>query len=140
MTIPAPETAQQLSYYQVSFERLADLKRSPIALMAERRPPSCPSREVPDHELADPQMLVNEIAEHHGEDEGFIRTEMPVQEIVFRALLVRRNQPTPLRELHHELTERWSTPARPITFSERALARILDADTFYGFARAASGG
>jgi hypothetical protein len=140
MTTTGPETAQQSPYYQVSFERLAELKRSPIALMAERRPLSCPSREVPDHELTDPQALVNEIAEHHGEDEGFISSDMPVQEIVFRALLTRRNEPTRLRELHYELTERWSTPVRPITFTERALARILDADTYYGFARSAPGG
>ena len=135
MTTPESEALQQPLSYRVSFERLTELKRSPIAVMAERRPRSCPSRELPDHELTDPQMLVDEIADHCGEEEGFIRTAMPVQEIVFRSLLARRNEPTSLRDLHYELTERWSTPVRPINFSEQALGKILDADTYYGFVR-----
>jgi hypothetical protein len=38
-----------------------------------------------------------------------------------------------LRELHYELTERWSSPIRPITVTVSGLARILDSDVFYGF-------
>jgi hypothetical protein len=63
---------------------------------------------------------------------------MPIQEIVFRILLSRRNAPTPLHELHYELTERWATPMRPINISEAGLGRILDADTYYGFAQIAA--
>ncbi len=138
MTDPEPDSGEQAegSYlYFVSFERLDELKRSALVMVAERRGPSFPSREKPDHELTDVQALVDEIAEHYTEEEGFIRTEMPIQEIVFRILLTRRNQPTPLRDLHYELTERWATPVRPINISELGLRRILDADTHYGFAR-----
>lgn len=135
MTTRDPAEAQQPLAYQVGFERLTELKRSAVAMVAERRPQSCPSRRRQDHELTDAQELIEEIAEHWGSQDGYIRTEMPIQEIVFRVLLARRNEPTPLAGLHYELTERWATPLRPINLSEEALARILDADTYYGFVR-----
>ena len=138
MTTPESEMPEQIEgplTYQVSFERLAELKRSAVGMMAERRPQSCPSRKGPDHELTDPKALIKEISEHWDKEEGFIRTEMPIQEIVFRVLLSRRNKATLLQDLHHELTERWASPIRPINLTEAALSRILDADTFYGFIR-----
>ena len=133
--LDAVEQTEENYSYIISFERLEELNRSALQLVAERRGPSFPSRDKPDHELTDVRALVDEIAERYTEEEGFIRTEMPIQEIVFRILLTRRNQPTPLRDLHYELTERWATPVRPINVSELGLRRILDADTHYGFAR-----
>ena len=124
--------------YQISFERLAQLKRSPVTLVADRRPASSPSRQKPDHELTDAKKLVDEIAKFSKGEENFIRTEMPIQEIVFRILLTRRNKPTLLSDLHYELTEKWATPVRPINLSEEALVRILDADTYYGFVNLAA--
>ena len=121
--------------YCISFDRLAELNRSAVALVAERRGPSCPSLAKPIQELTNPRELVQEIAKFSAEDEGFIRTTMGIQEIVFRTLLARRNQPTLLTDLHHELTERWSTPIRPINITEDGLRRIMEADDFYGFAR-----
>ena len=129
------EQPQRPIVYQVSFDRLAELQRSAISILADRRPQSSPSRQSPDNELTNPQKLLEEIAEHSASDEGFIRTEMPMQEIVFRVLLSRRNAPTPLEELHHELTERWSTPVRPINVTQEGLSRVLDADRYYGFVR-----
>ena len=126
--------------YHISFERLAALGRSPVTILAARRSLSSPSRVQEDFELADPEALVNEIAEYGAAEEDFIRTNMPVQEIVFRILLARRNEPTPLRTLHYELTETWSTPIRPINLTEEGLARILDMDTYYGFERSGSEG
>ena len=140
MTEPQVDAVEQIEeeyFYIISFDRLEELNRSALQLVAERRGPSYPSRDKPDHELTKVQAMIDEIAEHYTEDEDFIRTEMPIQEIVFRILLTRRNQPTPLRDLHYELTERWATPVRPINVSELGLRRILDADTHYGFARAA---
>jgi hypothetical protein len=144
MTIPEKKPARRAEktpqaaespMYQVSFERLAQLKRSAVQLIAARRPPSCPSRGNPDHELSDPQELVSEIADYCAGEEGFIRSELPVQEMIFRVLLTRSNEPTALRDLHYEVTERWSTPIRPINLTEKGLGRILDADTYYGFSK-----
>ena len=74
--LDSPEQAEENYYYVISFERLEELNRSALVLVAERRGPSFPSREKPDQELTDVQSLVNEIAEHYTEDEGFIRTDM----------------------------------------------------------------
>tara|TARA_B100000809_G_C14784686_1_gene404261 strand:- start:41 stop:484 length:444 start_codon:yes stop_codon:yes gene_type:complete len=120
--------------FSISFARLAELKRSAIVLLAARRVPTCPSLDLPDTELTDPQKLVDEIAEHYEDGEGFITSEMTIQEILFRTLLTRRNAPTLLSDLHYELTERWSTPVRPINVTEDGLRVILESDNYYGFA------
>jgi hypothetical protein len=130
--VPEPQEPAQ---YFISFDRLAELRRSPIVLIGQRRVPSCPSLQTPDHELNDPQKLVNEIAQHFDDEEGFIKSEMSIQEIAFRLLLSRRNKPMLLTDLHYELTERWSTPFRPINMTEDGLRRVLEADTYYGFAK-----
>ncbi len=138
MTVPSPEDSQpqeESPLYYISFERIAELKRSAVTLLAERRGPMVPSRMKADHELDDPQELLEEIADYSATEEDFINSNMSIQEIVFRTLLARRNQPTTLIDLHYELTERWSTPLRPISVSRRNLQRILDSDTYYGFAR-----
>ena len=125
-------------FYRISFDRLAELNRSAIVLVAERRGPSCPSLSKPIQELTNPRQLVDEIAKYSAQDEGFIRTTMGIQEIVFRTLLARRNKPTSLTDLHYELTERWSTPMRPINITEDGLRRVMEGDDFYGFARVVS--
>ncbi|MFQ6029398.1 MAG: hypothetical protein ACE5Q6_18125 [Dehalococcoidia bacterium] len=143
MTVPVPETPEEIKefpVYYISFERITELKRSAVTILASRRGPSAPSRLKPDHELDDPQELVDEIAEHSASEDGFIQPDMPIQEIVFRILLSRKNEPTSLHDLHYELTERWATPIRPINVSEDNLERILDGDTYYGFARAEASG
>lgn len=137
MTTRSPETAQEVedaTLYHISFEKLAELKRSPTALLAARRCPSCPSLDTPLHELTSPEELAIEIGEYCGGEEGFIQSDMPLQEIVFRILLARRNQPTSLHDLHYQLTEQWATPRKPMNISSSALRRILDVDTYYGFA------
>ncbi len=131
----SPQMEEPLLYH-ISFERLEQLKRSAVVLVAARRVPSCPSWQRPENELTNPQKLVDEIAQHYDDEEGFILTDMPVQEILFRILLARRNKPTLLSDLHYELTERWATPIRPITITEEGLRRVLEADIYYGFARA----
>ena len=120
--------------FNISFARLAELKRSAIMLVAARRVPTCPSLDLPDSELTDPQKLVNEIADHFEDSDGFITSEMTIQEILFRTLLSRRNAPTLLSDLHYELTERWSTPVRPIKLTEGGLRIVLQSDNYYGFA------
>lgn len=131
----APQTPKPPLRYQISFERLAQLNRSAITLISDRRPASSPSLEKSDQELPDVKKLITEIAKFSKRDDKFIQTEMPMQEIVFRMLLARGNKPTLLSDLHYELTEKWATPVRPINLSEEALGKILDADTYYGFAK-----
>ena len=138
MTVQNPETPMQeeeAPLYNISFDRLDELNRSAITLLAARRAPMSPSMMKEDHELDDPRELMEEIAKYAGDEDEFIQSSMPIQEIVFRMLLLRRNEPTSLADLHHELTERWATPVRPINVTLQNLERILDSDTYYGFER-----
>lgn len=141
MTTPGPEVPQatdDTTLYHISLQRLVELKRSATVILAARRGPSCPSRDKPDHELTDPQALIDEIAEYCADEEGFIHSNMPLQEIIFRILLSHRNQPMSVWDLHYQLTERWATPVKPMNISQVGLHRILEADIYYGFAAVAS--
>lgn len=144
MTLPTPEETLETEaeqeeetplYYRISFDRLAELERDAVTLLAARRGRSSPSLVQADHELDDPQALLEEIAEFTAPEEDFIHSNLPVQEILFRTLLARRNEPMALDALCHELTERWSAPDRPINLTPQSLQRILDNDHYYGFAR-----
>ena len=142
MTIPnpeAPEQEEETPLYYISFDRLNILNRSAVTLLAARRTPMSPSMLREEHELNDPQELMDEIAQYCSDEEDFINSTMPIQEIVFRTLLARRNEPMSLTDLHHDLTERWATPVRPIHVSLNSLERILDSDDYYGFARVEEG-
>ena len=132
-----PELEEAMPFFSVGLERLEQLDRSAIHLIAGRLAPDSPFRPQSESGLTDPQALIDEIAEHHSDEPGFIRSEMPIQEIVFRTLLATGNKPMSLRDIHYELTERWATPVRPIAITERRLLRVLDADTYYGFVRSA---
>ncbi len=147
MTTPDPQT-EDLSEEQVeeqrerenpmfliSVDRLNKLERSPIHMVAGRLAATSPSKSKPVNELGDLKGLIREISQNYKNDASFIRSDMPVQEIIFRTLLARNNRPMSLSDLHYELTERWATPIRPIVVTEESLLRILDSDTYYGFAR-----
>ena len=136
MTTPnldVPQKSEAGAYYHVSFDRLDRLNRAAVTLLASRRSPMSPSMLLPDHELTDAQELLEEIAEFSRDDDDYIRSELPIQEIVFRTLLLRRNEPISLAELHYQLTEHWSTPVRAINVSVTGLQRILNSDYYYGF-------
>jgi hypothetical protein len=129
----APERENPL--YLISVDRLAKLERSPIHLVAGRLAANSPSKSKSTGELGDVKSLIREISQNYKNDASFIRSDMPVQEIVFRTLLARNNRPMSLVDLHYELTEKWATPIRPIVITEERLLRILDNDSYYGFAR-----
>ncbi len=129
------EPEKENPLFLISVDRLTKLERSPVHLIAGRLAASSPSKSKPIGELGDVKGLIREISQNHKNDASYIRSDMPVQEIVFRTLLARNNRPMSLTDLHYELTERWATPIRPIVITEERLLRILDNDTYYGFAR-----
>ena len=120
--------------YRFSLDRLEELNRSPVPLLLARLNTECPSYGKTPADIANPADLVDEISAHCGGDDNFINPSMPLQEILFRTLLLQAGEPMTLADLHEELTERWSSPVRPITVTIGGLARVLDNDVFYGFA------
>ena len=129
------EPVRENPLFLISVDRLAKLERSPVHLVAGRLAADSPSKSKAIGELGDVKSLIREISQSYKNDASFIRSDMPVQEIVFRTLLARNNRPMSLADLHYELTEKWATPIRPIVITEERLLRILDNDTYYGFAR-----
>lgn len=119
--------------YRFNLDRLDELNRSPVPLLMARLSSACPSYGKSAADGSDPNGLVAEIQTHCADDPNFIRQSMPLQEIIFRTLLLAEDQTMTLGDLHRELTERWSSPIRPITVTVVGLARILDSDVFYGF-------
>ena len=124
---------EQLQYYHVNIDRIKQLNRSPIAIIAARRGPSCPSLLESNQDSLDPTKIMAEIAKYCADEPGYIRNDMPIQEMIFRILLLRNNKPTSLEDLHSDLTETWANPTRPINISLAGLRRILMADDYYGF-------
>ena len=143
MTTPDPQAESQVDeppenenpMFLISVDRLNQLERSPVHLVAGRLASTSPSKSKPVNEMGDVKGLIREIAQNYKNDPDFIRSNMPMQEIMFRTLLARSNRPMSLSDLHYELTERWATPIRPIVITKERLLRILDSDTYYGFAR-----
>lgn len=119
--------------YRISLERLEELNRSPLPLLLSRLNTACPSFGKNPADIANPADLLDEIRAHCQNDDNFILSSMPLQEIVFRTLLLNGGEPMALADLHAELTERWSSPIRPITVTLGGLARVMDSDVFYGF-------
>lgn len=119
--------------YRFSLERLAELNRDPAPLLLARLTPDCPSYGMRPAAVGDPARLVQEIHDRCGNDDTYIRSTLPLQEIVFRTLLLNGGEPVALERLHRDLTEQWSTQVRPITITMAGLARIMDSDEFYGF-------
>ena len=129
------EPVRKNPLFLISVDRLAKLERSPIHLVAGRLAAASPSKSKAVGELGDVKSLIREISQSYKNDASFSLSDMPVQEIVFRTLLARNKRPMSLADLHYELTEKWATPIRPIVITEERLLRILDNDTYYGFAR-----
>ena len=119
--------------YHISLARLDQLNRSAVHLISIRLTEACPSYGKPAHEL-DVSTLLSEVREFNADMGEFIRYDMPIKEIVFRTLLTRGNEPMTLGDIHHELTGRWSNAVRPISIDEALLSRVLEVDTYYGFA------
>lgn len=136
MTTVAVNNPLESLEYRFSLERLGELNRSPAPLLLARLNTACPSYGKTPADIDDAATLIEEIRGHCTDDDNFIRNSLPLQEIVFRTLLLNGGEPMTLGELHREVTERWSTPIRAITVTVAGLARILDSDSFYGFALA----
>ncbi|MBI2872303.1 MAG: hypothetical protein HYY00_03835 [Chloroflexi bacterium] len=63
--------------------------------------------------------------------DDYIMPNMPLLEAVFRIILA-KNEPVGLQEVHRSLMERWASRDLPRSVSEETLHRILRRDAFYG--------
>ena len=134
MEIQEPETpVEEVPYCIVDEAKLAQVGRSLAAILLSRRCSSCTERLEASGEALSAEAHIKEIGECCATKEGFIRPDMPMQEIVFRSLLVAGNKPTSVERLHFLVTEEYYTPMNPRSITAVGLKRVLDSDVFYGF-------
>ena len=118
--------------YVIDPDRSRELRRSLPAILLERRCIECRER-VGDKWADVPESTqTKEIAQCCATKSGFIRPNMPMQEIVFRELLSAGNQPIGLDQLHFSVTDKWYTPTNPRNISASSLKKVLDNDLYYG--------
>ena len=129
---PEP-TPEAIPYYVIDPSRLEELNRSLATLLLSRRCPSCRARIEAEGESPSPEEHMKQIAKCCGNQEGFIRPEMPMQDIVFRTILSGGNKPVSLTQLHYLITDQWYTPLNPRNISEKGLKLVLNSDAYYGF-------
>ena len=65
-------------------------------------------------------------------ERGYITSEMPILEAVFRIFLMNGNQPTDLQTVREELSQWISLNARAHNYSPELLRRLIEADDYYG--------
>ena len=119
-------------YYYIDSARCLELNRSLEWMILSRRCLNCRSKNVEVGQPPSVKEQIKHIVRCCAKDKTFIRTDMPMQEIVFRMLLAVGNAPMSLDNLHYQLTEQWATPANPMNLSKDGLKRILENDNFYG--------
>jgi hypothetical protein len=135
----AESTPEGNSGYAIDPARARELNRSLNVTLLGLRCPSCKSRLEANGESPSNEEHMKDIAECCATQDGFIRVEMPMQEIIFRTLLAESNRPISLNELHYLVTERWHTPSNPRSISVNGLKRVLDSDVYYGFREVSPG-
>ena len=123
---------QENPSYVVDPSRADELGRSLITMLLSRRCPSCHERLEAKGETPSVKEQIREIAKCCATQEGFIRPEMPMQEIVFRALLSKGNRPADLKRLHHLVTYEYYSPTNPRHIGLEGMKRVLDSDAYYG--------
>ena len=104
-------------HYVIDPARVTELERSLSVLLLDRRCPSCQAQLESETETPPDEAQIKEISECCSIKEGFIRPEMPMQEIVFRTLLSEAPRPVSLEELHFAVTDKSYSPMNPRSIS-----------------------
>ena len=123
-------------HYVIDPSRLQEFERSLLAMLLSRRCPSCKPKVAARVKPPTEAEHIKQFAKCCSKREGFIRPNMPMQEIIFRSILSEGNQPVSVEQLHELVTARWYSPANPRSLSPDALKQVLDKDVYYGFKEA----
>lgn len=124
--------------YVIDPSKTEYLHRSLTALLGSRRCSDCRERLQAQGTDVSIEEHISQIRECCSKQEGFIRPEMPMLEMIFRTLLAGGNKPATLSHIHYEVTETWYTPMNPRNIGVSNLKRVLDSDDFYGFVEVAA--
>ena len=127
------EASELKPYYVIDPSRLEELNLSLSVMLLSRQCPESKKRLESGSKKTTDSQRIKDIAKCCGKKEGFIVAEMPIQEIVFKALLSQGNKPVSLAHLHYLVTDQWYSPVNPRSISREGLKQVLDNDAYYGF-------
>ena len=130
---PSPEEEEKDPSYVIDVTKEAEESRALGVLLLSHRCPSCKEGLGNIKKTPPNQEQISKIAKCCSRKEGFIRPQMPIQEIIFRIILSDGNKPTKLSHLLSLLTEEWATPMNPKSIDGEGLRKILASDNYYGF-------
>ena len=130
---PGPKEEEKDPSYAIDVTKEAEESRALGVLLLSHRCPSCKEKLGKVKKTPPNQEQIAKIAEWCSKQEGFIRPQMPIQEIIFRIILSEGNKPTKLSHLLSLLTEEWATPMNPKSIDSEDLRKILASDNYYGF-------
>ena len=71
------------------------------------------------------------IASKCQKEKEFLNSELPILELIFRILLLRKNNPTKMKELYRVISDELATPYRPMTISMEQLISQISRDNYY---------
>jgi len=71
------------------------------------------------------------IASKCQKEKEFLNSELPILELIFRILLLRKNNPTKMKELYRVISDELATPYRPMTISMVQLISQISRDNYY---------
>ena len=132
-TLEPESVPQEISHYVIDPSLARAQGRSLAIILLGHRCESCRERLEANGEIPTEEQHIKEISKCCSTREGFIRPEMPLQDIVLRTLIAEANRPVSLERLHYLVTEGWYSPINPRSLSQDALKRVLDYDEYYGF-------
>ena len=79
----------------------------------------------------DNQSFFEVVATKCQKEKEFLNSELPILELIFRILLLRKNNPTKMKELYRVISEELATPYRPMTISMKQLIYQIVVDNYY---------
>jgi hypothetical protein len=124
-----PAADQPAACWSINLDRFSQYRRSFTSLAGDSLCGQCYKEMVSGHKAPSDADLVARISECCAHQPDFISARQPVMESIFRIMLANGNQPLPLEQLGQQLAERRGGSNR---ISEVALARLLQADRYYG--------
>ena len=79
----------------------------------------------------DNQSFFDVVASKCEKEKEFLDSELPILELIFRILLLKKNNPTKIKELHRVIADELATPYRPMTVSMEQLMSQINHDSYY---------
>lgn len=129
-------------WYQEHNVDLADLvhsRRAQLGGQPAKREAKGRGKAVPTSQRVSWEQEMESLAEAAATSRGFVTSDTPLLEAVFRMLLAERNQPLALQELASLLRERFASGDLPRDISLPTLQRLLERQKAYGIRKVEGG-